>query len=82
MYTELTRLGFECIKPQGAFYMYVKTPEEDDKAFAAKAKEFNLLLVPGSTFHGPGYVRIAYCVDYDMIKRAIPAFEKLAAAYR
>lgn len=82
LYTELTRLGFECIKPQGAFYMYVKTLEEDDKAFAAKAKEFNLLLVPGSTFHGPGYVRIAYCVDYDMIKRAIPAFEKLAAAYR
>jgi len=81
LYTELTALGFECIKPQGAFYMFVKAPGGDDKEFVKKAKEFNLLLVPGSTFHGPGYVRIAYCVDYDMIKRALPAFEKLAKSY-
>lgn len=82
LYSSLIKLGYECIKPQGAFYMFVKAFGGDDKAFAAKAKEFNLLLVPGSTFNGPGYVRIAYCVDYDMIKRALPAFEKLAACYK
>jgi aspartate aminotransferase len=82
LYKGLTDLGFECIKPQGAFYMYVKALGGDDKAFAAKAKEFNLLLVPGSTFYGPGYVRIAYCVDHEMIKRSMEAFEKLANAYK
>lgn len=82
LYNGLTELGYECIKPQGAFYMYVKALGGDDKAFAAKAKEFNLLLVPGSTFFGPGYVRIAYCVDYDMIKRSMEAFKKLAESYR
>lgn len=82
LYGSLLEMGYECIKPQGAFYLFVKAPCGDDKAFCAKAKEFNLLLVPGSTFGGPGYVRIAYCVDYDMIKRSLPAFEKLAACYR
>lgn len=82
LYNGLTELGYECIKPQGAFYMYVKALGGDDKAFAGKAKEFNLLLVPGSTFFGPGYVRIAYCVDYDMIKRSMEAFRKLAEAYK
>ena len=81
LYRELTSMGYECVKPQGAFYMYVKSLEEDDKAFVSRAKKYNLLLVPGSTFHGPGYVRIAYCVDYDMIKRALPAFKKLAQEY-
>lgn len=78
----LRKFGYECASPDGAFYLFVKTLEEDDAAFAAKAKEFNLLVVPGSSFECPGYVRIAYCVDYDMIVRALPAFEKLAAAYR
>lgn len=82
LYGSLLEMGYECIKPQGAFYLFVKALGGDDKAFCAKAKEFNLLLVPGSTFGGPGYVRIAYCVDYDMIKRSLPAFEKLAAWYR
>ena len=82
LYGSLLEMGYECIKPQGAFYLFVKALGGDDKAFCAKAKEFNLLLVPGSTFGGPGYVRIAYCVDYDMIKRSLPAFEKLAACYR
>lgn len=82
LYGSLVEMGYECIKPQGAFYLFVKAPLGDDKAFCAKAKEFNLLLVPGSTFAGPGYVRIAYCVDYDMIKRSLPAFEKLIACYR
>lgn len=77
----LRKFGYECASPDGAFYLFVKTLEEDDAAFAAKAKEFNLLVVPGSAFACPGYVRIAYCVDYDMIVRALPAFEKLAAVY-
>lgn len=81
LYGNLIDMGYECIKPQGAFYMFVKAFEEDDKAFCAKAKEFNLLLVPGSTFDGPGYVRIAYCVDPEMIKRSLPAFKKLAECY-
>ncbi len=82
LYDKLTSLGFECVKPEGAFYLWVKTLEEDDKAFANKAKEFNLLLVPGSSFMCPGYVRIAYCVDTDMIKRSFDAFESLAKSYK
>lgn len=82
LYDKLTEFGYECVKPDGAFYLWVKAMEEDDKAFVAKAKEYNLLLVPGSTFMGPGYVRIAYCVDYDMIQRSLPAFEKLANDYK
>lgn len=81
LYDKLTSLGFECVKPQGAFYLWVKTPEEDDLRFTGKAKEFNILLVPGSSFMCKGYVRIAYCVDTDMIKRSFTAFEKLAASY-
>lgn len=78
----LRKAGYECASPDGAFYLFVKALEEDDAAFAAKAKELNLLVVPGSSFACPGYVRIAYCVDYDMIVRALPAFEKLANQYR
>ena len=81
LYTELSRLGFECVRPDGAFYMWVKSPEPDEKAFVAKAKELNILFVPGSSFAWPGYVRLAYCVSPDMIKRSLPAFEKLAARY-
>ncbi len=81
LYNSLRKYGYECIKPEGAFYLFVKALEPDDKAFAAKAKEKRLLLVPGSTFGCAGYVRIAYCVDYDMILRSLPAFEELAAEY-
>lgn len=81
LYDKLTELGFECAKPEGAFYMWVKAKEADDSAFVAKAKEFHLLLVPGSAFMCPGYVRIAYCVDPEMIKRSFASFEKLAKAY-
>lgn len=81
LYDKLTELGFACAKPQGAFYLWVKAKGEDDGAFVAKAKEFNLLLVPGSAFMCPGYVRIAYCVDPEMIKRSFPSFEKLAECY-
>ncbi len=81
LYNKLTSIGFECIKPEGAFYLWVKTPCTDDIEFANKAKEFNLLLVPGSSFMCRGYVRIAYCVDTDMVKRSFTAFEQLAASY-
>ena len=78
----LRKFGFECASPDGAFYLFVKTLEDDDKAFVARAKEEHLLLVPGSSFACPGYVRIAYCVDYDMIERSLPAFERLAESYK
>ena len=78
----LRKFGYECVGPDGAFYLFVKSLEDDDAAFAAKAKELKLLVVPGSSFACPGFVRIAYCVSYDMIVRALPAFKKLADAYR
>ncbi len=81
LYTKLTEYGYTCIKPQGAFYLFVKAPGGDDKAFVAAAKKYHLLLVAGSGFGGPGYLRIAYCVDYDMIVRSLPAFESLAKDY-
>ena len=62
-------------------YLYVKALEEDDMAFCKKAREFELLLVPGQAFYYPGYVRVAYCLDTDTIRRALPAFKKLAQAY-
>ncbi len=81
LYNKLVSYGFECVKPEGAFYLWVKALEDDDISFVNKAKEFNLLLVPGSSFMCPGYVRIAYCVDTDMIKRSFVQFEKLAKCY-
>ena len=78
---KLSEYGYECIKPEGAFYLFVKALEPDDKAFVAKAKEHRLLIVPGSTFGCAGYVRIAYCVDYAMIERSLPAFKALAEDY-
>ena len=82
LYNKLTELGMECANPDGAFYLWVKTLEPDDTAFAAEAKKYNLLLVPGSAFMCPGYVRIAYCVDTEMIKRSFASFEKLAETYK
>ncbi len=81
LYNSLISYGYECIKPQGAFYLFVKALEADDKAFAAAAKKHNLLIVPGTSFGCPGYCRIAYCVDYAMIERSLPAFKKLAEEY-
>lgn len=81
LYNELTKYGFECIKPQGAFYLFLKSPIEDDLEFCKKAKEYNILFVPGSSFACKGYVRIAYCVSNEMIKRAFPSFKKLAENY-
>lgn len=82
LYSQLTAYGYECVKPQGAFYLFVKALEEDDKAFASRAKKYNLLIVPGSSFGCPGYCRIAYCVDYDMIERSLPKFRELAEEYK
>lgn len=82
LYGTLSEYGYEMVKPQGAFYLFIKALEEDDKAFVQRAKKYNLLLVPGSSFGCAGYVRLAYCVDYNMIQRALPAFKKLAEEYK
>lgn len=82
LYSNLLAYGYECVKPQGAFYLFVKALEEDDKAFANRAKKYNLLIVPGSSFGCPGYCRIAYCVDYGVIERALPKFKELAKEYQ
>lgn len=81
LYGSLREYGFQCIKPEGAFYLFVKSPAVDEKEFCARAQEHNLLLVPGSSFACPGYVRIAYCVSYGQIERSLPAFKALAEAY-
>ncbi|AOR24621.1 pyridoxal phosphate-dependent aminotransferase [Clostridium taeniosporum] len=82
LYNHLINLGFECLKPQGAFYLFPKTPIEDDKKFCEDAKKFNLLLVPGSSFGCSGYVRISYCTSYEKIERSLSAFDKLMALYK
>lgn len=81
LYDELTAMGFECVEPEGAFYLWMKSPISDEKEFTAKAKEYNILMVPGSSFAGPGYVRISYCVSYEQIERSIPKFKELAKNY-
>ena len=77
----LTAYGYECVKPDGAFYLFVKALEEDAAAFAAKAKAHEILVVPCDDFGVSGYVRIAYCVDKARIERALPAFKALAEEY-
>lgn len=77
LYNGLTEAGFTCVYPAGAFYMWVKVPGGDDKEFCQIAKEHNILMVPGSSFACPGYVRIAYCVSYDTIVNSLPAFKAL-----
>ena len=81
LYDSLTAYGFTCVHPDGAFYLFMKTPEPDAYAFCEKAKKYELLLVPGDDFGAPGFVRIAYCVTTAQIERALPAFEKLAKEY-
>ncbi|HIU51857.1 MAG TPA: pyridoxal phosphate-dependent aminotransferase [Candidatus Merdicola faecigallinarum] len=81
LYKILTECGFECIKPQGAFYLFVKSPIPDEKEFCKTAKKYHLLFVPCSSFACPGYVRIAYCVPHTMIQRSEDAFRKLAKEY-
>lgn len=81
LYDGLTKLGYECYRPDGAFYMFVKALEDDADTFCEKAKQENILIVSANGFGCPGYVRIAYCVDEDMIKRSFKAFERLKARY-
>ena len=81
LYDSLTSYGFTCVHPDGAFYLFMKTPEPDAYAFCEKAKKHELLLVPGDDFGAPGFVRIAYCVTTAQIERALPAFKELAGEY-
>jgi len=81
LYDGLTKLGFTCIRPDGAFYLWVKAPDGDDAAFTAAAKAYNILFVPGTSFAGRGYVRIAYCVSKSTITRSLDKFAQLAAKY-
>ena len=81
LYGALTEYGFTCAKPDGAFYLFMKSPVEDEKEFCETAKKHHVLFVPGSSFACPGYVRIAYCVSYEQIERSLPAFKKIAEEY-
>lgn len=81
LYDNLTKMGYSCVKPDGAFYLFVKALEDDADAFAEKAKAHDLLVVSANSFGCPGYVRISYCVDKDMIERSLPAFEALKKEY-
>lgn len=77
LYEGLTAMGYEMVKPDGAFYLFIKAPGGDANAFSEKAKKRDLLLVPGDGFGCPGYFRICYCVSYDMIQRSLPVFRAL-----
>ena len=81
LYNGLTDAGFTCVYPDGAFYLFLKTPEEDAEAFCEKAKKYELLVVNGADFGYKGWVRIAYCVQTERIERALPLFKKLAEEY-
>ena len=82
LYQGLRNLGFSCIKPEGAFYLFMKSPVADEKQFCEAAKKYHILIVPGSSFACPGYVRLAYCVSYETIINSLPEFAKLAAEYK
>ena len=81
LYNGLKEMGFECIKPQGAFYLFMKSPVADEKVFCEAAKKQNILIVPGSSFACPGYVRIAYCVAHETIINSMPGFKALAEEF-
>lgn len=81
LYFSLTNLGFECVKPDGAFYLFVKSPDNNAYAFYEKAKKYEILLVPCDDFGVQGYVRIAYCVDKKRIINSLPSFKLLAKDY-
>ena len=81
LYNGLKECGFTCIKPEGAFYLFVKSPIENEKEFCEAAKKYNILIVPGSSFGCPGYVRMAYCGAYETIVNALSKFKELAKEY-
>ncbi|OPX43511.1 aspartate aminotransferase [Ruminiclostridium hungatei] len=82
LYNSLTQMGYECVKPDGAFYLFPKSLIADDVEFKNRAVKYNLLIVPGSGFGGPGHFRLAYCVSLETIKNSLPAFEALAREFR
>lgn len=82
LYNGLTKLGFYCIRPDGAFYLFMKSLEPDANKFCERAKKYELLLVPGDDFGSPGFVRIAYCVKTEQIVNSLPAFARLAKEYK
>lgn len=82
LYNALMDMGYNCAKPSGAFYLFVEAPGGDAEAFCAAAQKYDLLLVPGTGFGCPTYMRISYCVDYEMIKRSLPAFQKVYAQFK
>ncbi|EQB88333.1 aspartate aminotransferase [Clostridium punense] len=82
LYKKLIELGYECIKPQGAFYLFPKSPIDDDVEFVKKALKYNLIFVPGSAFGCPGYFRISYCVDLNTINNSLSAFEQLTNEFK
>ena len=82
LYNALTEYGYECVKPDGAFYLFVKALESDATEFYKKAKKKEILLVPCDDFGVSGYVRIAYCVPKERIVRSLPYFKELADEYR
>lgn len=81
LYDALREYGFSCIKPEGAFYMFIKSPTPDEKEFVSRAKEEHILLVPGSSFACPGFVRLAYCVSYETCVNSLPGFKKVAESF-
>lgn len=81
LYGSLTEMGYDCVHPDGAFYMFLKTPEPDAEAFARRAMRENLLVVPGDPFGVPGYVRVAYCVSRETVEQSLPTWKKLAEEY-
>ena len=80
--TSLREMGYHVVEPNGAFYLFPRTLEADDAAFCERAKKLDLLIVPGSGFGAPGHTRISYCVQTDMIRRALPRFKELADSYK
>lgn len=82
LFDSLTKMGYTCVKPEGAFYLFPRSLEADSRAFCERAKQYDLLMVPGDDFGCPGHVRIAYCVQTEMIERSLAAFQKLADSYK
>ncbi len=82
LYNGLTKMGYTCVYPDGAFYLFVKSPISDANEFSERAKKYNLLIVPADSFGTEGYVRLSYCVSTDMIRRSLPKFEELIKEFK
>ncbi len=82
LYSSLTSYGYECCRPEGAFYLFMKALEPDAAKFCEQAKKHELILVPSDDFYYPGYVRISYCVPHSRVKNSLPAFEALMREYK